>query len=143
MKHLYILSICFLTGISWAQTGGNTSIIDISGNSNILEIRQENSGGNIGHSAEVDLIGNYNSLLIKQIGSGNMLIDITVTGNNHSITANQRDEANHRATVTVINSGGPVNLNLLQQGSTANLLNFYQSCANPNGCTVSVNQSGP
>lgn len=116
MKYFYILVLTFFTCNVIAQTG---------------------------HQNIMDLTGNHLNVLIQQIGSGNMFMDVTAIGNNHSISTLQKNEGNHNATITVINSGGAVQLNVLQQGSTNNLLNFYQSCANPIGCSATINQSSP
>jgi hypothetical protein len=72
-----------------------------------------------------------------------MLIELTIQGNNHTVVSNQKNDGAHQAFITLINSGGSVNLNLLQQGSTPGLINFYQSCANPTGCSATVNQINP
>lgn len=141
-KYLYLLLI-FFQGAVLAQSGGNTAVIDISGSGNILEIRQENLGNTQGHYTVIDLTGTNNNLLIQQQGIGNMILELTVQGNNHLVNSNQKDSGAHQATVTLINSGGAVNLNLLQQGSTPAVINFYQSCANPTGCSATVNQNSP
>jgi len=155
------------TGLgSSSDSGGHYSGIDITGSSNTLTVKQNNSGGsNSGQFSLIDINGNSNQGLLRQIGNneklffgvlsgngnvfdviqqgtGSHYLDLTLTGNNNNATINQKDAGSHKATVNLINAGGATTLNLTQQGSTAQSINITQQCATLSGCSVSVTQ-GP
>jgi hypothetical protein len=155
------------TGVINAQdSGGHYAGINIAGNGNTLVTKQNNSGGSAsGQFMYVDILGSGNQGVLRQTGNnekiffgflsgntnvfdvtqqgtGNHYFDLSLTGNNHNVTGSQRDAASHRATVNLTNSGGASNVNLIQQGNTAQSINITQQCANLQGCTVTVTQGG-
>ena len=149
------------------ESGGHYLGLNVTGSSNTLGLKQSNDGGSSsGHFAYVDVTGNNNSGTLKQTGNGEKTFfgviagntnvfditqqgsgsyfDLSLTGNGHSVTANQKDAGSHKATVNLTNAGGASNVTLLQQGSTAQNINITQQCATLSGCSVSVTQgTGP
>ena len=148
-----------------SESGGHYMGLNINGSTNTLSLKQSNDGGsNSGHFAYVDVTGNNNSGTLKQSsngektffgiiagntnifdvtqqGSGSYL-DLSLTGNGHNVTANQKDVGSHKATINLTNAGGASTVNLVQQGATAQNINITQQCATLSGCSVSVTQGG-
>jgi hypothetical protein len=146
-----------------SESGGHYMGLNINGSTNTLSLKQSNEGGSAsGHFAYVDITGNNNNGTLKQIGNGEKtffgivngntnvfditqqgsgsFLDLSLTGNGHNVTANQKDAGSHKATINLTNSGGASNVTLIQQGSTAQNINITQQCATLSGCSVSVTQ---
>lgn len=152
------------TGLQDAsESGGHYMGLNIAGNTNTLSLKQSNDGGNTsGHFAYVDITGNSNNGTLKQSGNGEKTffgilngntnvfditqqgsgsyLDLSLTGNGHNVTANQKDAGSHKATINLTNAGGASNVTLIQQGSTTQNINITQQCATLSGCSVSVTQ---
>ena len=150
-----------------SESGGHYMGLNINGSTNTLSLKQSNEGGTTsGHFAYVDVTGNNNNGTLKQTGNGEKTFfgvvngntnifditqqgsgsyfDLSLTGNGHNVTANQKDAGSHKATVNLTNAGGASNVTLLQQGTTAQNINITQQCATLSGCSVSVTQgTGP
>jgi hypothetical protein len=145
------------------ESGGHYIGLKIAGSNNISNLKQSNDGGSSsGHFAYVDVTGNGNNTALRQTGNGEKTffgiisgntnvfdvtqqgsisyLDLSLTGNGHSVTANQKDAGNHKATINLTNAGGASNVNLVQQGATAQNINITQQCATLSGCSVSVTQ---
>ena len=145
------------------ESGGHYLGLNVTGSSNTLGIKQSNDGGTTsGHFAYIDVTGNNNNGTLKQSGNGEKtffgivngntnvfdisqqgtgsFFDLSLTGNGHNVTANQKDAGSHKATVNLTNAGGSSTVNLVQQGSTAQNINITQQCATLSGCSVSVTQ---
>ena len=152
------------TGLQDAsESGGHYMGLNINGSTNTLSLKQSNDGGSTsGHFAYVDITGNGNNGTLKQTGNGEKTFfgiingntnvfdiiqqgsgsyfDISLTGNGHNVTANQKDAGSHKATINLTNAGGASTVTLVQQGSTAQNINITQQCATLSGCSVSVTQ---
>lgn len=146
------------------ESGGHYLMLNLLGNLNTTDLRQANAGAvNSRHYMNVDISGNSNNLLIKQSSnsakilfgtisgdqnsinihqsdSGAAFMNFSLSGNNHNLLAQQKNSGAHKSTITLINSGGAVTAEILQQGNTANNLSLYHNCLNNNGCTVSITQ---
>jgi hypothetical protein len=145
------------------ESGGHYLGLNVTGSTNTLSLKQSNDGGtSSGHFAYVDVTGNNNNGTLKQMSNGEKTFfgvvngntnvfditqqgtgsyfDLALTGNGHSVTANQKDAGSHKATVNLTNSGGASTVTLIQQGSTAQNINITQQCATLSGCSVSVTQ---
>jgi hypothetical protein len=156
------------TGLQDGQeSGGHYTGLNINGSTNTLSLKQSNDGGTTsGHFAYVDVTGNNNQGTLKQMGNGEKTFfgsingntnifditqqgsgsyfDLSLTGNGHNVTANQKDAGSHKATINLTNAGGSSTVNLIQQGATAQNINITQQCATLSGCSVSVTQgTGP
>ena len=146
-----------------SESGGHYTGINVSGSTNTLSVKQSNDGGTTsGHFAYVDVTGNNNQGTLKQMGNGEKTffgivngntnvfdvtqqgngsyLDLSLTGNGHNVTANQKDAGSHKATINLTNAGGASNVTLIQQGATAQNINITQQCATLSGCSVSVTQ---
>lgn len=146
-----------------SESGGHYMGLNINGSTNTLSLKQSNDGGSSsGHFAYVDVTGNGNSGTLKQssngektffgviAGSSNIFdvtqqgsgsyLDLSLTGNGHNVTANQKDAGSHKATINLTNAGGASTVNLVQQGATVQNINITQQCATLSGCSVSVTQ---
>ena len=152
------------TGLQDGQeSGGHYMGLNINGSTNTLSLKQSNNGGSSsGHFAYVDVTGNNNNGTLKQTGNGEKtffgivngntnvfditqqgngsFLDLSLTGNGHNVTANQKDAGSHKATINLTNAGGASTVNLVQQGATAQNINITQQCATLSGCSVSVTQ---
>ena len=152
------------TGLQDGQeSSGHYMGLNITGNTNTLSLKQSNDGGTTsGHFAYIDITGNNNNGTLKQSGNGEKtffgvvngntnvfdisqqgtgsFFDLSLTGNGHNVTANQKDAGSHKATVNLTNAGGASTVTLIQQGSTAQNINITQQCATLSGCSVSVTQ---
>ena len=150
-----------------SESGGHYMGLNITGSTNTLSLKQSNDGGSSsGHFAYVDVTGNNNQGTLKQMGNGEKtffgiingntnvfdvtqqgsgsFFDLSLTGNGHNVTANQKDAGSHKATINLTNGGGSSTVNLIQQGATAQNINITQQCATLSGCSVSVTQgTGP
>jgi hypothetical protein len=145
------------------ESGGHYMGLNINGSTNTLSLKQSNDGGSTsGHFAYVDITGNNNNGTLKQSGNGEKtffgiingntnifdvaqqgngsFLDLSITGNGHNVTANQKDAGSHKATVNLTNAGGASTVNLVQQGATAQNIDITQQCATLSGCSVSVTQ---
>ena len=146
-----------------SESGGHYMGLNITGNTNTLSLKQSNDGGTTsGHFAYVDISGNNNNGTLKQTGNGEKTffgiiggntnifdvtqqgsgsyLDLSLTGNGHNVTANQKDAGSHKATINLTNAGGASTVNLIQQGTTAQNINITQQCATLSGCSVTVTQ---
>ena len=146
-----------------SESGGHYMGLNINGNTNTVSLKQSNDGGaTSGHFAYVDITGTGNNASLKQMGNGEKtffgiisgstnvfdvtqqgsgsFFDLSLTGNGHNVTANQKDAGSHKATVNLTNAGGSSTVNLIQQGATAQNINITQQCATLSGCSVSVTQ---
>ena len=145
------------------ESGGHYIGLNVNGSTNTLSLKQSNTGGTTsGHFAYVDVTGNNNQGTLTQSnnsektffgivnGSNNVFnvtqqgsvnyFDLSLTGNGHNVTANQKDAGSHKATINLTNAGGASTVNLVQQGATAQNINITQQCATLAGCSVSVTQ---
>jgi hypothetical protein len=146
-----------------SESGGHYMGLNITGSTNTVSLKQSNDGGSSsGHFAYVDVNGTGNNASLKQMGNGEKTffgiisgstnifdvaqqgsgsyLDLSLTGNGHNVSANQKDAGSHKATINLTNAGGASNVTLIQQGSTAQNINITQQCATLSGCSVSVTQ---
>ena len=146
-----------------SESGGHYMGLNITGSTNTVSLKQSNDGGSSsGHFAYVDVAGTGNNASLKQMGNGEKTffgiisgstnifdvvqqgsgsyLDLSLTGNGHNVSANQKDAGSHKATINLTNAGGASNVTLVQQGATAQNINITQQCATLSGCSVSVTQ---
>jgi hypothetical protein len=67
------------------STNGS-STIDITGNTNVVNVEQTDVAGAIGHVLEESITGDYNSISTQQQGSNDTTINIANTGDHNTIT---------------------------------------------------------
>lgn len=146
-----------LTGVSsGADMGGHYASVSISGDSNAISISQVGSlhyaettitGSNNTHTLSQTgssqqyfgvVNGNSNSVNATQSGTSNFL-DVSLSGPGNSVVVNQSGNSQNRATISLINSGGPAGVNLTQTGGQ--VYSIQQTCVTPTGCgTITVRQ---
>jgi hypothetical protein len=153
-----------ITGLQdGSESGGHYIGLKITGGGNTSNLRQSNDGSSSsGHFAYIDITGNSNNTTLRQTGNGEKTffgivngnsnvftvtqqgfisyLDLSLTGNGHSVTADQKDAGSHKATINLTNAGGASTINLVQQSTTAQNINITQQCATLAGCSVSVTQ---
>lgn len=90
----------------------------------------------VANSSELDIVvsGNDFELSVLQ-SSGNNLLEGSVIGNGHRITADQT--GNSSAGVDLTNNGGSVEL-IIEQNNSA--VNVTKICTDPAGCAISIDQ---
>lgn len=90
-------------------------------------------------SALLDLTGSNLTITIGQYG-GNQLLDLSVTGNNHTVQIIQKNTGSHTANVELINGGGAYEFNLLQDDTNDRSVNVAGTCSTSSGCSMSITQ---
>jgi len=131
---------------SWAtdnsEGGGNTVMIDIHGNDNILNVGQRNgSQGNYdGHDVTAYIYGDDNTVRTVQVHDGAKDLTLTLIGDDHTIYTEQRGTGDHNMTVHLTNGSGPYSAFLKQNSSTTQNYSITGTCNNSGGCSLSVTQ---
>jgi len=141
-------------------TNAHYHAIDITGYQNNLISQQSNV--TLGsHYQETTINGNQNNVTSRQTDNGNKIMFNTVNGNNNNISAVQKDTGQHqlvnnlsgnnhsvtvvqeghqqnKANIDLTNAGGAATLDLQQSGGKN--FTIIQSCTNPAGCSITVQQ---
>jgi hypothetical protein len=120
------------------DSGGQYTMIDIHGNRNSIAGYQMNSGSG-SHTADIYIWGDDNSAWIRQKNNNSKNLDLTIKNDDNEVSVLQTGAASHSATITLDGSEG-TNLNLIQQGTTAQSYTLNQSCVTTGGCSISVIQ---
>ena len=132
---------------SWAtdnhEGGGNTVMVDIHGNNNILNVGQRNgSQGNYdGHDVTAYIYGNDNTARSVQVHDGNKDLTLTLIGDDHTFYSEQRGTGDHNATVHLTNGSDPYAFSLSQNSSTTQNYTFTGTCYTSGGCSLDVTQN--
>ena len=110
----------------------------VNGDYNTVEHTQM---GKAGHDGFVEIQGDLNTVDLYQRGNGgSKWADIVLTGDGHTVDVDQRGSNSASAAIDLTNSGGAYTLNLSQNVTTSTgSYSITGSCANANGCTVTVN----
>jgi len=110
----------------------------VNGDYNTVEHTQR---GKAGHDGFVEIQGDSNTVDLYQRGNGGQKwADIVLTGDGHTVDVDQRGSNSASAAIDLTNSGGAYTLNLSQNVTTSTgSYSITGSCANANGCTVTVN----
>lgn len=119
-----------------SQIGQNHyASMNINGNNNNQTLVQTGTG----HQAFTSINGNDNNINSLQNGNGQHFLDLSLTGDGNSATVEQSGNTQNRATVSIINAGGPAGINLTQTGGQTYSLQTV--CVTPAGCgTTTVKQ---
>jgi hypothetical protein len=147
------------------DTGGHYQYMYVNGTNNLITTVQENTGPNAGHYASLALTGDLNTVGITQTGNAQKQLFATITGNSNIMTTSQTGTSAHyldvkmtgngnsavvdqnnsgasgvnRATINLVNAGGPASVNLTQTGGQS--YSISQTCVTAGGCgTVTVKQ---
>ena len=140
--------------------GEHKMIVDITGNSNVMNLTQYDGGTLSKHFFEADIDGGSNNFTVTQKDNGQKTMFLDVNGNSNEGTFIQEDTGTHYLDVTLDadhevnitqrgsgNHGARVNLDghstdfdLIQQGSSAQYYNLDNTCSNALGCTINTTQ---
>ena len=121
------------------EYGGHFMRLDIHGSNNTFLGSQRSNNSGHEHSNITNIYGNYNDVYTRQESNQDKTLNLTINNSNNDVDIKQKGSATHSATVTISGSYG-TDLDLLQQGSTAQSYSLTQSCATVGGCSVSVTQ---
>ena len=124
------------------EGGGNTVMIDIHGNDNILNIGQRNgSQGNYdGHDVTAYIYGDDNTARAVQVHDGAKDLTLTLIGDDHTVYAEQRGTGDHNMTVHLTNGSAPYSAFLKQNSNTTQNYTLTGTCNTGGGCSISVTQ---
>lgn len=128
------------------QSGANntqTNYVDLSvtGNSNIIDIKQRTSGEttSFGKGIFAEVFGDTNRLTVDQKNSGSHYADIRLYDGNKTVNITQQGGGNHMASISL--SGQPTGLTLTQSGGTQQFYSITHNCATAGGCgAITVTQ---
>lgn len=132
-----INTVVMRQGNDGGGSSGHVAFLDSSGSFNNLTIKQANDNEKRFFGV---VNGNSNVLNVIQQNTGNHYLDVNIVGNSNNATINQKDSGSHKATISLTNAGGASSLTLVQQGATGQVYSIQQTCANAAGCSVSVTQ---
>jgi len=119
--------------------GGHFVRLDIHGSNNKFLGSQRSNNSGHEHSNTTYIYGNYNDVFTVQWGNQDKTLNLTINNSDNDVDMIQKGSAPHSATVTLSGSYG-TDLDLLQDGSTAQSYTLSQSCQTVGGCSVSVTQ---
>ena len=140
--------------------GEHRIVLDINGNSNVLNLTQYDGGtlskhffeGHIDSASNnftitqkdngqktmfLDVNGNSNTGTFIQEDTGTHYLDVTLDAS-HEVNITQRGSGNHGARVDL--DGYSTDFDLIQQGSSAQYYNLDNTCSNALGCTINTTQ---
>jgi hypothetical protein len=122
--------------ITASQLGtANSAIINVAGGTNTVTVNQ--NGNN---NQEYNIInGSGNALSVSQTGN-NHIAAVNLYGNSNVATVTQNGSAAMGAVLSLTNSGGPNNVNVIQTGSTSQNFSLQQTCTSGAGCNATVTQ---
>jgi len=120
----------------WASHELNAGII---GDDNEVNLSQRKNGA---HTMYVDIDGDDNNVDVQQNGNqGSTYLDLDIEGNYNLVDVNQHGGGAHSATIDLSSTYGPAyDFSLEQHSTSAKSYTMTGTCANPNGCSVSVTQ---
>jgi len=124
------------------EGGGNTAMIDIHGDNNILNIGQRNGsqGSYSGHDVTAYIYGDDNVVRNVQVHDGAKDLTLTLNGDDHRIYTEQRSTGAHNMTVNLTNNAGPYSAFLKQNSQTTQNYSITGTCYTTGGCSLSVTQ---
>ena len=119
------------------NNGGQYSWNDIDGSSNDIKITQRGASD---HYSWLDMNGSNNDVTVLQRGNSNKQTSTITVDSGHTVDVFQR-YGDHTATINLTNAGGGYNVDLNQTDSSNRSYSLTGTCANSNGCSVSVTQN--
>ena len=121
------------------EYGGHYVRLDIHGSSNKFLGSQRSNNPGHEHSNTTNVYGSNNDVFAVQIGNQDKTLDLTLNNSYNDVDLTQKGSAAHSATISLSGSYG-TDLDLLQQGGTAQTYSLTQSCVTVGGCSVAVTQ---
>lgn len=114
----------------------------VNGDNNIVKHTQM---GKAGHTGYIEVQGDNNNVDLYQRGNGGQqYADIVLNGDGHTVEANQRGTMAHSLELNLTNNGGAYSVTSNQTTNNTTTSKTYSltgSCADANGCSVSVSQN--
>lgn len=111
----------------------------VNGDSNTVSHTQM---GKAGHDGFIEIQGDSNNISLLQRGnSGSHYADIVATGDGHSVDSTQRGNGSHNLALDLTNNGGSYSVTTTQDSASNQSYSLTGSCADANGCSVSVTQN--
>ena len=155
------INLTVLQGDHANDQGEHKSVVDLNGNSNVVNLEQYDGGTLSKHFAFIDVDALSNNLTITQKDNGQKTIfldinansntgtfiqedtglhylDVTLGSASHTVDITQRGSGNHAARVDL--DGYSTDFDLIQQGSSAQSYNIDNTCSNALGCTINTTQ---
>jgi hypothetical protein len=121
------------------EYGGHFVRVDIHGSNNTFLGSQRSNNSGHEHSNVTYIFGNDNDVYTRQESNQDKTLNLTVNNSGNDVDMIQKGSATHSATVT-LNGSYSTDLDMLQQGTTAQTYSLTQTCNTVGGCTVSVTQ---
>ena len=121
------------------EYGGHFVRLDIHGSNNKFLGSQRSNNSGHEHSNVTYIYGNSNDVYTRQEYNQDKTINLTINNSNNDVDLIQGGNASHSATITLNGSYG-TDLDLTQQGTTAQSYSLTQDCQTSGGCSVSVTQ---
>ena len=121
------------------EYGGHYVRLDIHGSSNKFLGSQRSNNSGHEHSNTTNVYGSNNDVFAVQIGNQDKTLNLTLNNSYNDVDLTQKGSAAHSATISLSGSYG-TDLDLLQQGGTAQTYSLTQSCVTVGGCSVGVTQ---
>lgn len=121
--------------------GGSAHYLNnsVTGDGNIISHTQR---GKTGHDGRITITGDDNTVTLSQRGNGGKnWSDIDLTGDGHTVTHTQQGGGGATGTINLTNSGGSYTVDVTQNSSSWQSYSLTGSCADTNGCSVSVTQN--
>jgi hypothetical protein len=115
-----------------SSTQVNYIDLQITGDSNTVNLQQLSTGGGKGIFADVG--GNSNNLTVQQKDSGSHLAEINLSGGNKTVNVLQQGSASHMSNITL--SGTATGLTLTQSGSSQQFYSIQHNCSTAGGCAA-------
>jgi hypothetical protein len=116
-----------------SNSGEHFSKVTVNGNSNNMTIDQKETGDKI-LFLEVD---SSNNVIVDQKGTGNHFLDVNLT-DSHTVNVTQDGTGSHNATIHL--SGNSSSVTLTQDSSTNQNYHLQQSCSS-SSCSATVTQN--
>jgi len=121
------------------EYGGHFVRLDIHGSNNTFLGSQRSNNSGHEHSNITYIYGSNNDVYMRQESNQDKTMNLTVYNSYNDVDMIQTGSASHSATVSITGSYG-TDLDLLQQGGTAQSYSLTQDCQTSGGCSVSVTQ---
>lgn len=121
------------------EYGGHFVRLDIHGSNNTFLGSQRSNNSGHEHNMVTYIYGSNNDVYMRQDSNQDKTMNLTVNNSYNDVDMIQTGNGSHSATVTISGSYA-TDLDLLQQGGTAQSYSLSQTCNTVGGCSASVTQ---
>jgi len=124
------------------NAGGQFGEINITGNLNDVTMVQRST---LSETAFIDITGDSNVIDLLQQNTSNAVgstkfADIKLTGDGHTVNLTQDGTGGHQATIDLTFGSASSTVNLDQLGSTSQSFSLEQTCYTAGGCSTTITQ---